>query len=209
VILRIAAGLALVLGATALLGYLHVIGKGPFASLEMRHLRDMKDRVTVPVEVTPWSFPDFSALPHHLTVGEYSAYERRGVSMDGYVQRMLRASDGDVHLEIVPEPPPDGELGLYLTAEVTPAFTGGPGNWSYEKLLEALQPNVGGVTAWEGGPRRARISGWLLYDFQYDDSLGLWRDHTGPPRLTGWEIHPVTGIALWSDSLKDFVELEH
>jgi hypothetical protein len=206
VILRVGAALALLLGAVALLAYLHMIGKGPFASLEMRHLREMKDRTEAPAATTPWTFDEFAALPHRASVAEYSAIERRGVSIEGYVQRMLRASDGDIHVEIVPAPPPAGELRLYLTGEVTPAFTRGSGAWAYEDLVAALRPNVGGVGPWEGGPRRARFRGWLLYDFQHDDSLGLWSEHAGPPRLTGWEIHPVTGIDLWDDSLARFVE---
>jgi hypothetical protein len=71
--------------------------------------------------------------------------------------------------------------------------------------VATLQPEFGATTPWEGGPRRTRISGWLLYDFQYDDSLGEWSGDFHPPRATGWEIHPVTAIDIWSDSL-GFVE---
>lgn len=204
-LIRIAAALALVLGATGLLGYLHIMGKGPFASLEMQHLRAMKDRSSAPETVTPMTYDAFVELPHRLSVAEYSGYERRGASAEGYVQRILRAADGDVHIELVPEKPAEGALTTYLTAELTPAFTEGSAPWSYEMIAATLRPNSGTWTPWDGGPRRVRLSGWLLYDFQYDDSLGLWSGQK-PARMTGWEIHPVTRIELWSDSAATWVE---
>lgn len=200
-ILRIVAGVSLVLGIAGLLGFLHLIGKGPFASLEMRHLREMKDRVEIPAAYDSVGFDDFAELPHHWSVAEYSGLERRAVSLEGYVQRILRASDGDIHLEIVPEPPPRGELVMYVTGEITPGISRGSQRWSYTGIANALRPDFGATTPWEDGPRRARIKGWLLYDFQYDDSLGEWSGDFHPPRATGWEIHPVTAIDLWSDSL--------
>lgn len=204
-IVRIAAGFALVLGVTALLGYLHLIGKGPFASLEARHLREMKDRDTTPSSFEPFTVDSFAALPHRLSVAEYSGIERRGVSLVGYVQNMLRASDGDIHLEIVPHPDSLRRFQNYVTGEITPAFRRGSERWRFGPLAAALRPDLGTRTPWPGGPRRARFRGWLLFDFQYDDSLGLW--HGKPsPRVTGWEIHPVTGIDLWDDSLGRFVE---
>jgi hypothetical protein len=206
VIVRIAAGLALALGVAALMGYLHVLGKGPFASLEMRHLRAMKERDTAPASVTPVSFDDFAALPHRSSVAEYSALERRGVALEGYVQHMLRAADGDIHLEIVPRPDSARMGQMYVTAEVTPAFGRGAPGWRFERLAAELRPDRGTARPWPGGPRRARFRGWLLYDFQYDDSLGLW-SRAPVPRMTGWEIHPVTGIERWDDSLARFVEV--
>jgi len=205
VIVRIAAAFALVLGITALMGYLHMIGKGPFASLDMRHLRDMKERDTAPSSYTPMSFDDFAALPHRLSVAEYSAIERRGVSLEGYAQNMLRASDGDIHLEIVPHPDSARALQLYVTGEITPEFARDSPRWRFETLAAQLRPDYGTQSPWAGGPRRARFRGWLLFDFQYDDSLGTWKDEV-TRRITGWEIHPVTGIELWDDSLARFVE---
>jgi hypothetical protein len=205
VIVRIAAGFAFVLGVTALMGYLHVLGKGPFATLEMRHLREMKERTTAPASYAPVTFEDFAALPHRLSVAEYSAIERRGVSLEGYVQNMLRASDGDIHLEIVPRPDSAGAVQMYVTGEITPGFTRGSPRWRFEALAAELRPDRGTRTPWPGGPRLARFRGWLLFDFQYDDSLGLWTDEPAL-RMTGWEIHPVTGIELWHDSLARFVE---
>ncbi len=204
-IVRIAAAFALVLGVTALLGYLHMIGKGPFASLEARHLRDMKERDGVPASFEPFTVDSFAALPHRLGVAGYAALERRGVSLEGYVQNLLRASDGDLHIEIVPRADSARAFQKYVTGEITPAFRNGSTRWRFGALAATLRPDFGTATPWTGGPRRARFRGWLLFDYQYDDSLGLWH-HKPAPRVTGWEIHPVTGIELWDDSLARFVE---
>jgi hypothetical protein len=205
VIVRIAAAIAFTLGALALLGYLHLLGKGPFASLEMRHLRAMKDRTEPPREYAAYAFEDFDGLPRRLSVAEYSAIERRGVSLEGYVQRMLRAPDGDIHLEIVPRPDSTGAPQIYVTGEITPAFARESPRWRFETLSAELRPPLGVPAAWPRGPRRARFRGWLLFDFQHNDSLGT-RGGGANPRMTGWEIHPVTGIELWSESLERFVE---
>ena len=206
-ILRPAAALALILGAAALLAFLHLLGEGPFVSLEASHLRDMKERVDDPPRIEPTSFDGMVALPHRRTVAEYSAYERRGVSLEGYVQHLMRASDGDLHLEIVAHAlsPTDWDT-AYVTAEITPRVRRGAPNWSYERLVERFRPRIGGATPWAEGTRRIRVRGWLLYDWQYD---APW---SGPPRhrverLTGWEIHPVTGIEVWDDSSARFVEV--
>jgi hypothetical protein len=205
VIVRIAAGLALVLGVTALIGYLHLIGKSPFSSLEMRHLREMKERTAVPASFEAFTPEDFAALPHRMTVAEYSALERRGVSLEGYVQNLLRASDGDIHIELVPQMDSTGAFQMYVTAEITPEFARGSTRWRVETLAAELRPFYGTKSRWPDGPHRARLRGWLMFDYQYDDSLGLWSGKPAP-RVTGWEIHPVTGIELWNDTLARFVE---
>ena len=171
----------------------------------MRHLRAMKDRTAVPIRVEPFTFEAFAALPHRLPVAGYAVIERRAAVVTGYIQHALRASDGDMHLEIIPEPDTTGAGTLYLTGEITPAMLRGSRNWAFGALVATLRPDFGTLGPWVGGPRRARIRGWLLYDFQHDDSLGHWTSDA-VPRMTGWEIHPVTGIELWSDSLARFVE---
>ena len=201
--LRIAAALALLLGVGGLLAYLHLVGKGPFASLEERHLRDRKDRSEAPPRVVPVTFADFHALPHGLPVAEYSAIERRGVALEGYVQFLLTASDGDYHLEIANAPPgTPGYDASYVTGEITPSWSRSSSRWRFESLLAALRPDRGGATPWDGGPVRARFSGWLLYDGPYDAPAS-----PRHARLTGWEIHPVTKIEVWNDRLAEFVEL--
>jgi len=212
VILRVAAVLALVLGAAALLAFLHVLGEGPFVSLESSHLREMKERVDPPTAVEPVTFDSMIALPHLRPVGEYSAIERRGVSLEGYVQHVLRANDGDFHLELVAKPVAPGQWDTaYVSAEITPGVRArtdsrpGTSGWSYAALMERLRPKVGDVTPWPFGMNRVRISGWLLYDWQYD---APWHGAGHPgQRLTGWEIHPVTGIEVWNEGLKRFIEV--
>ena len=195
-ILRLAALAAVALGAVALLFFLQLVGKAPWSPPEMRHLRAGKDRTAAPDSVVPFSAADFAALPHGRPLAEYARLEQRGVSFEGYVQALIISTDGDIHFELAPTRRlPGGPDTVYVTAEVTPQWGGGSGPWSFESLVATLRPNRGGAGAWDSGPRRARVSGWLLYDFQYDTTPG-----PGPAlqstRLTGWEIHPVTRIEV-------------
>lgn len=206
--MRLAAALSLLLGAAALMAYLNIMGRGPFAGAAARHLRAMKDRTTAPDSVREVTLADFAALPHHVPLAAYASIERRGVVNEGYVQRMVRASDDDYHLELAPTP--RGSMGpdtTYISAEITPGVRDGSKRWSYGALTAAFRPNGGGITAWDQGPRRVRVSGWLLYDYQYDAPPGQWEKNRAAPRISGWEIHPVTRIELWNDSLGRYVDL--
>jgi hypothetical protein len=206
VILRLAAALALLLGATGMLLFLTIVGKAPWSPPEMRHLRAMKDRAGTPAAYTAYGTADFLALPHHPPLAATAALERRGVSFTGYAQYMVPSTDGDFHFELTAAPRrPDSPDTAYVTAEATPAFTRGRDGWAFERLVARLRPNHGGETPWEGGPRRVRVSGWLLYDFQYD--LDRLAPAKRAQRLTGWEIHPVTRIEAWDDTLARFVEV--
>jgi hypothetical protein len=202
--MRVTATVALILGAAGLLGYLHLLGKGPFASFTARHLRALKDRVDPPTRVEPVTIQDIEALPQNRSAAEYSGTERRGVTIEGYVQLLKRAPDDDHHLELVLTPRGSGGPDTnYVTAEITPAFRRGSTRWRWDALVAAFRPNHGGVTPWGGGPRRARITGWLLYDYRlYSRPNPRWR----APRLSAWEVHPVTRIELWDDSLARYVE---
>jgi hypothetical protein len=200
--MRFAATVALILGAAGLLGYLHLVGKGPFASLAARHLRAMKDRSDPPTRVEAATMQEIRALPVNRSVAEYSGFERRAVTIEGYIQRIVRAPDNDHHLELVINPrAPGGPDTMYVTAEITPAFRGRSQRWSWDGLVAAFRVNHGGVTPWDGGPRRVRLTGWLLYDFRFD-RLAPFR----PERVSAWEVHPVTRIELWDDALARFVE---
>lgn len=196
-ILRLAALGAVVLGLVVFLFFLQLVGKAPWSPPEMRHLRAMKDRVAAPDSVAPFSVADFASLPHGRPLAEYARLEERGVSFDGYVQNLLTSSDGDIHFELAPTRRlPGGPDTVYVTAELTPQWGSGSGPWSFENLVAILRPNRGGATPWDTGPRHVRVSGWLLYDHQYDvryDREALRRG----ARLTGWEIHPVTRIEVW------------
>jgi hypothetical protein len=206
VILRVAAALALLLGGALLLVYLHLIGRAPWSSPEMRHLRAMKERTAAPAAYEPLRAADFVALPHRAPLAETARLEARGVSFTGWVQALVTAPDGDVHFELTDTSrAPDAEDTTYVTAEVTPAWTAGRDGWSFERLASLLHPNHGVRTPWPGGPRRARVSGWLCYDFQYDVDRPVMGNH--PRRLTGWEIHPVTRLEVWDDARGRFVEV--
>lgn len=203
--LRLVATLATLIGMGVFGWYLDLVGRAPWTSPPRRHLRAMKDRTAPPPSTSAFTFADFEALPHFGALAQYTPLEGRGVTLVGWVQRMLVAGDGDVHLEIAPTPrTPGGADTTYVTGEITPQWRQGS-RWTYDRLVAALRPNDGGVTSWSDGPKRVRISGWLLYD-RYDKVYSSWARQHGA-RLTGWEIHPVTAIAPWDDSLHAFVEL--
>jgi len=202
VTLRIAAALSLFLGTATLLGYFHVLGKTPWASAEARHLRAMKDRTTAPRSPEAVPFAELARLPRHLPLAERARLERRGVVVEGYVQRMLRAVDGDLHLDVTAESPgASGPLQHYAVAEITPSWRARFG--SYDRLVEALRPRIGGAAAWEREPRRVRLTGWLLYDFPHE-RRALRRRY--PAALGAWEVHPVTRLEVWDEALGRFRE---
>jgi hypothetical protein len=199
VILRIAAALALLLGAAVLLVYLQAIGRGPGAPLVARHLREMKERVDPPDSLRAVTAPEMDALPTDWSVAEYSALERRGVSLEGYAQRMLRASDGDLHLEIVATPHTIGGYDTsYVTVEITDRWRRRTPGLDWDRLASLFRPHRGSGTSWTDGPRRVRISGWLLFDVQNAQRPAASPQLRGA-RLSGWEIHPVTRIERWDD----------
>ncbi len=205
--LRFLAVVALILGAAALLGYLNLIGKGPLASPALRHLRLMKDRFVAPDSVTQVGLPAIQALPRGAALAAYAPLERRGVSIDGYVQGMVRAMDDDVHLEVVTAPRGEnGRDSAYVTAEITPVWRHHSQRWSYEGLASVFRVNHGTRTRWDGGPRRVRLTGWLLYDVQNDSHPSAWSLAESSPRVSGWEIHPVTRIELWDEESHGFVD---
>ncbi len=200
------AGLAVVAGAVALVAGLGLLGEAPGSPREGRNLRAMKERERGPSEVTPLTIGDFLALPLHRPLDQVQALEARGVSMEGWVQRSMLAADGDMHLELTPTPrAPGGPDTAYVTAEVTPRWR--TGRWSYESLSAVFRPNHGSPTPWPTGPRKVRITGWLLYDFQYDAPATSWGRRQLVPRGSGWGSQPVTRIEGWSDALGGWVEV--
>jgi hypothetical protein len=213
--LRIAAALALVLGVCGLVGYFHLVGKSPFNTAESRHLRAMKDRLAAPAAPAPITFAEFAALPAHRPLAEYAAIERRGVTAEGWVQHVVRAADGDLHIELAPAPrdpawgAPAHSDTVYITAEITPGVRARHPAWSYAALIRAFRPirgsgvslTEGHVDSWDLGPRRVRLGGWLLYDFPNDrgrDRGPEAREHAAL-QLGAWEIHPVTSIEVWDE----------
>lgn len=205
---RSLAALVLTSGAALLVALLAVLGLAPGVPLEARHLREMKNRLEVPLTYEPMSFAAHGELPSGATVGEYSAYERRAVSMEGHVQRMLIAGDGDLHLEL------NGAMlsgrtrdSAYVACEITPGFRSKSKRWHFEPLAQVFRPHHGSATPWEGGSTRVRVSGWLTYDFQYARLPSPWSIEHGAPRLSGWEIHPVTRIERWDEALQAYREV--
>jgi hypothetical protein len=203
-ILRLGAAASLLLGVAAIMLYVMELGLVPWAATPRRHVRVMKDRIEVPARYESVSFDDMVALPRRAPIRRYAELERRAVTVEGVVQQFGRAPDGDYHLDVVPRNDPDGHFVPYFAAEITPAFTRGSATWTIERLAERLRPRGGTRTGLEQPPRRARVSGWLMYDGAFEGSPPL-PGH--PPIATSWEIHPVTRLEVWSDSLDRYEEI--
>ena len=202
--LRIVAAGTLVLGIAGVLGFLNELGEAPWSSPAARHLRAMKERATIPAVYTPITFAEMESLPHHAGAAEDAGIEGRSVSLEGYVQMLGRATDGDFHLDFAPSLDRDGDLVPYLSAEITSATRRTASRWTFERLVERFRPYYGGRTAWNGPPRRVRVSGWLMHDFPYEGSKPMpgW-----PKHLTVWEVHPVTKVEVWDDALARWDEV--
>ncbi|MGH7741909.1 MAG: hypothetical protein ACRENS_07800 [Candidatus Eiseniibacteriota bacterium] len=207
--LRLTALLALALGLAALGVFLTVMGEGPLATPAARHLREMKSRTAAPDSVSAVTLADMAALPRRVPLAQFLPLEAHGVSIEGYVQNMLRAGDGDLHLEVAASPRLSAHSDTaYVTAEITPPWSRSHPHWTFQDLAPVLRPTLGGPSPWPGGTHRMRISGWLMYDWQHDEPFSR-RDHRkSAPRLTGWEIHPVTRLEAWNDTLARFVDVE-
>jgi hypothetical protein len=197
--LRIAAALAMLVGTGTLLGYFQLIGKPPWADAQMRHLRKMKDRVTAPAVVETLRVADFGTLPMGLPLAQYAEIERRGVVVEGYVPHMYLVEDRDLHIDLAATP----DTADYAITEFTPQWRNRYG-LSYERLVAELRPTYGGMTAWDQPPRRVRLTGWLLYDYEHERRF--FRHKHGSAISPAWEMHPVTRIEVWDDSLQRFVE---
>lgn len=206
--LRVLAALGVSAGALTLAAGLTVLGMTPWSPEDGRHLRRQKSRTALPASVQPVTIGDIQALPRGRPLAEVAAIEARAVSMEGYVQHLLLAADGDLHLELAPTPrEPGGRDTTYVTAEISPRFRHGAPAWQHEALAERLRPNRGGPGAWERGPARVRVTGWLLYDGPYDRQPSRWTLEHAAPRVSGWEIHPVTRLEVWDDALAAWAEV--
>ena len=197
-----------VAGAGALIGGLALLQRGIGLPEQTSHMRAMKDRSEAPGAVRDVDMDFFAGLPHHPPMSVRESFEREGVRMQGWVQRILLSGDGDVHLELAQNRRVAGERDtVYVVAEITPPWRNERRGWAYESLLVAFRPNAGGATAWDAGPRHVRLSGWLMYDHSYDHLPSEWSLQYGKARRTGWEIHPVTSIELWDDDQHGWREL--
>jgi hypothetical protein len=202
---RGAAAFALILGTAMFLAFLALVGDGPLASQDARHLRAMKRRTAPPTAAAPMDRARIAALPHRRPDAGTARLEERGVVVEGWVQRVMLAMDGDIHLEVAVEPDPDGGGADYVTAEITAALRREHPGWRYEPLADALRPRQG-AGSWPDGPRRVRLTGWLLYDYEFDRPTHARRPGRPPPRGTVWEVHPVTRIEVFDAALGAWAE---
>jgi hypothetical protein len=205
---RALAALTLASGVVVLAAGLAILGETPWSPPGLRHLRRMKRRMEAPATYEPFTLDDFANLPVRLPLARRAAFETRAVSLEGCVQRDLLAADGDLHLEVAPWPRAAiARDTSYVTAEITPEWRRGGNGWSRERLAPVFRPNIGGATAWDSGPQRVRVSGWLMYDEQNDAPLSPWTREHGGGRVSGWEIHPVTRIERWDPATPGWAEV--
>ena len=207
-IFRSLAVLIFAAGAAVLVAGLALLGRAPGLPEQTRHLRAMKDRADPPTQLLTYTMGDFEALPHHIPLAERRAIESHGVQMTGWVQRVVSSGDGDLHLELAETRRRlEDRDTAYVVAEITPPWRESAKGWAYESLLVAFRPNLGGPAPWDAGPRRVRLTGWLMLDHPYDKPVSNWLLLHGTPRVTGWEIHPVTRIEMWDDGSGTWREL--
>ena len=171
-------------------------------------MRAMKDRAAAPAVVEAVSLSTFDSLAYRRPLAEYAGIERRGVVIEGYIKHMLRAPDDDTHLEVTATPPVAGGPMAYVTAEITPQWHRGAKHWSFESLRAAFRAaSWGGATLWSDPARRVRLTGWLLYDFDFDPRRPDLTREPAAQRVSGWELHPVTRIEIWDEARAAFVEV--
>jgi len=162
-------------------------------------LRYQGARVAIPTHYTSLTFAEFFVLPEFPKEYEQSdwttvrEYTQRAVTLEGYIAELRRSpndvfallpwSEGDIHVHLRETPQPrcslDGNRKEQVVAAVTKAFQPPKTGWSYDALLGLCERQA-----------RARISGWLLHDFEHLREVGNLRG-------SAWEIHPVTKIEVW------------
>ncbi len=170
-------------------------------------LNRQKNRDTDPARIETLDFEKFATLPVQRfaqkmprrrwpgwLAQEVSRHEQRAVSLIGYVmevrsegaesancgERTLR----DVHLSLAPAP--DAPPSQWVVTEITPRGRDRHGEWHLKRLKGLAKRH-----------EKVRISGWLLFDQEHLDKIGI-------RRLTAWEIHPITKLeiqrlGLWID----------
>ncbi len=172
-----------------------------------RLLNAQKNRIADPGSVETIDVASLLALPRRYAVPrwrdrwprrvarEIAGEEARGVALEGWLLIARQSgpescnchsrSRRDFHLWIGAEPAAD-----YLDAkmkragavivEMTPGVRDLHPGWRLRRLERLAHDRA-----------RVRVRGWLMYDPEHPEQL----DRT---RGTLWEVHPVTGFAVWS-----------
>ncbi len=164
-------------------------------------LNRQKNREGATTQAAPITFAEIAKLPHQAFAGKLSrsrwprdwrreveSQEARAVVIEGYVMgaRVMgpeTANCGDrtstdVHFALGEAN--DAPRSRWLVTEMTPRVRSAHPMW-HMKVLKRLSRDHA----------RVRITGWLLYDHEHFDRIGI-------NRISAWEIHPVTKIEVWS-----------
>lgn len=153
-------------------------------------LQAAKNRVDDPPHLTPMTVTEIIGLPtfpraySRSDLAQISALEDRGVTVTGWVARVIRKDDGDYHVQITEAPLGrclDHDTTDQLITEVTPGIRERRPAYTFEALRALC-----------GTQTEVRLTGWLLYDSPHNGDSG---------RSTPWEVHPVTRVEVccWRD----------
>jgi len=167
-------------------------------------LNTEKNRYTRPLDVTELTPSQMIAIPANSlpdagrkrranwpgSARDYAeSQERRGVRLTGYLVHAKESgpescngySDSlrDYHIWVSDAPTDEKSSGVIV--EITPRWKAVHPEWRL-RLLERLAHDHAKV----------RVSGWLMWDEEHPDEVGR-------SRATQWEVHPVTGLEIFSN----------
>lgn len=164
-------------------------------------LNRVKNRLEAPTAPAAISFGDLQGLPSEPLAGKLSrrrwpgwwrekvtAGEARGVTLEGFVMEVRLMGPetancrdrrrSDVHLALGESP--DAPRARWAVTELTPTIRDRHPVWHMKRLRRLSKDHA-----------RVRITGWLMYDHEHLDRVGI-------NRISAWEVHPVTKIEVWS-----------
>lgn len=180
---------------------------GPTGDGGDRETNRLKNRTDLPSSYHDVTFEAIAGLPYPVDrphrhdwttahLNEIARYEGTPVRVTGYIVALkpqtggsgestnchwTGSADVDWHIALV------GEAGKgedeSVVVETTPRIRRSHPQWTSARLRP-----------WVDAAAPVRISGWLMLDPEH-------RNHLGRYRGTLWEVHPITGIEVWQDSV--------
>jgi hypothetical protein len=161
--------------------------QGDATDSRSRTLNLLKNRTEAPASYESVTVPELLALPS-------AAADSRGIVLEGFIVTAKQAGpesanchsqrDLDFHVSIAADAATDPRATQVARAQ---SVIVEPTPWTQRTL--GLHLRILQKLARDGA--RVRIYGWQMFDPQHPDQLGRTRG-------TLWEVHPVTGIDVWS-----------
>ena len=175
---------------------------------ESRHLRAEEAASPCPRPTRRTRSPIPGALPHGIALewSGASAASCTAVSFEGWNQRMMMARRRRRAPRTRRDLTRARRTRHRLRDRRSHAAVPPPGGWNYSRLLALFRPNHGGQTPW-GRAARVRVSGWLLYDWQYDHVPTSVVAPRTPRARDGMGDPSVTRIERWDESRAAWIEV--